>query len=147
MNLVDLFFTPRGRVPRSTFWTVFLVWIVIDIVLRGAMSLVSLWSGNEVLVAIFFWAWLVYSISSYFPMIAMSIKRLHDTGRSGYWMLVPIGCQLSVLMMVLACFRSAFATGLMFGLLAMALSLASLIVFIFFVLAGDELSNEYGLPH
>lgn len=147
MNLVDRFFTPRGRVPRSTFWTVFLVWIVIDIVLRGAMSLVSLWSGNEVLVAIFFWAWLVYSISSYFPMIAMSIKRLHDTGRSGYWMLVPIGCQLSVLMMVLAFFRSAFATGLMFGLLAMALSLASLIVFIFFVLAGDELSNEYGLPH
>ncbi len=147
MNFVELFFTPRGRVPRSTFWMVFLIWIMIDIVLRGAMSLVSLWSGNEVVVAIFFWAWLIYSISSYFPMIALAIKRLHDTGRSGYWMLVPIGCQIAVLMMVLSFFRSAAGTGLMFALLALALLLASLIVFVFFVLAGDEHSNEYGLPH
>jgi uncharacterized membrane protein YhaH (DUF805 family) len=84
------------------FWMVFLVWIVLDMMLRGAMALASIWSGNEVVVAVFFWIWIAYSMVTYFPMVAVTIKRLHDTGRSGCY-----GCFCKALM-VRACFLSCY---------------------------------------
>lgn len=144
MDLVKLFLTPRGRVARSTYWSIFAIWIVLDAMLRGAMGLASLWSGNEVVVAVFFWIWLSFSLASCFPMIAVTIKRLHDSGRSGYWMLAPIGCQISALMMLLAFFKGNFGSSLMFIGLLLLLGLLSLVVFVFLLLAGDDGSNEYG---
>lgn len=144
MDVAKLFFTPRGRVSRGTYWTIFAIWIVLDAMLRGAMGLASLWSGNEVVVAVFFWLWVGFSLASSFPMTALAIKRLHDTGRSGYWMLAPIGCQVSVLLMLLALFNGNFGSSLMFIGLLLVLGLASLVVFIFLLMAGDEGSNEYG---
>lgn len=144
VDLVELFCTPRGRVARSKYWTIFALWIVLDAMLRGAMGLASLWSGNEVVVAVFFWLWLGFSLASSFPMIALTIKRLHDSGRSGYWMLAPIGCQVSALMMLLAFFKGNFGSSLMFIGLLLLTGLASLVVLIFLLMAGDDGSNEYG---
>ena len=145
MDLVDLFCTPRGRVARSKYWTIFAIWIVLDALLRGAMGLASLWSGNEVVVAVFFWLWLVFSAASSFPMIALTIKRLHDSGRSGYWMLAPIGCQVSVMMMLLELFNGNFGSSLMFIGLLLISGLVSLVVLVFLLMAGDDGGNEYGL--
>lgn len=108
------------------------------------MGLASVWSGNEVVVAVLFWLWLGFSLASSFPMIALTIKRLHDSGRSGYWMLAPIGCQVSVLMMLVSFFNGNFGSSLMFIGLLLVLGLVSLVVFIFLLMAGDDGSNEYG---
>ncbi len=144
MTLVELFFTPRGRVSRGMFWTVFLVWIVVDMMLRGAMAMASMWSGNEVVVAVFFWIWMIYTLVTYFPMVAVTIKRLHDTGRSGYWMLAPIGSQVSLIMMLWMFLQGSFGSGLFFILLLLLTSVLSLVVLVFLILAGDDGSNEYG---
>lgn len=144
MNLTELFFTPRGRVARSKYWIIFVIWFVLDAMLRGAMGLASLWSGNEVVVAVFFWLWVSFSLASSFPMIALSIKRLHDSGRSGYWMLAPIGCQVSVLMMLLSFLNGNFGSSLMFILLLLVLGLLSLVVLIFLLMAGEDGGNSYG---
>ncbi|MGH8109873.1 MAG: DUF805 domain-containing protein [Arenimonas sp.] len=144
MNLAELFCTPRGRVARGKFWMIFAIWIVLDAMLRGAMGLASLWSGDETVVAVFFWLWLGFSAASSFPMIALTIKRLHDSGRSGYWMLAPIGCQISAVMMLVAAFQGNIGSSLMYIGLLLVLGLLSLVVFIFLLLAGDEGSNAYG---
>ncbi len=144
MNLTELFFTPRGRVARGKYWMIFGIWLLLDAALRGAMGLASVWSGNEVVVAVFFWAWVSYSVVTIFPMTALSIKRLHDSGRSGYWMLAPIGCQVSLVMMLVTIFQGNFGSTLLYVGLLLITSLLSLVVFIFLLLAGEDGSNEYG---
>jgi uncharacterized membrane protein YhaH (DUF805 family) len=53
--------------------------------LRGSVSLVAAFTGDERVVAIAFWAWVAFGVVTYFPMTALLVKRLHDTGRSGAW--------------------------------------------------------------
>ncbi len=145
MDWVSLFFSPRGRVGRRTFWIIMTSSVLLDLALRGGISAAARWSGNEVVVALFFWAWMVFSVASYFPLIAISIKRLHDTGRSGYWMALPIGATASGLLIVRALFRQDWAQLLAAGLLCAGLSLASLILLYFWGQAGDDGRNDYGV--
>lgn len=144
MNLVTLFFSPRGRVGRGTFWTIILIWLGLDVLLRAGISAAARWSGDEVVVALFFWAWIVYSLATYFPMLAVSIKRLHDTGRSGYWMALPIGATASAFLMITAIFRQALGSMLLLMLLCGLLSFGSLVLLWFWGQPGDEGYNEYG---
>jgi uncharacterized membrane protein YhaH (DUF805 family) len=145
MNLVHLFFSTRGRVGRATYWTVIGIWLLIDLLLRGTLSAVSHWSGNELLVALFFWAWVGFSVLSFFPMLAMQVKRLHDTGRSGWWMLFQFGFLLSLMFMVTELARQHLGSLMGWVLLLLACSLGLLLVFVFTLFPGDDGSNDYGL--
>ena len=61
-----------ARARRAEFWTFALVNFVIMLVL-GFIS--SLLSG-------------VYAIAVLLPNIGVGVRRLHDTGRSGWWLLL-----------------------------------------------------------
>ncbi|BAW97209.1 hypothetical protein NIES970_21560 [[Synechococcus] sp. NIES-970] len=71
-----------GRTRRKEFWYVFIVNLAISFVLSvleqtflGALaSLLSI----------------VYSLAFLLPGIALGIRRLHDTGRSGWWLLISL---------------------------------------------------------
>jgi uncharacterized membrane protein YhaH (DUF805 family) len=47
----------------------------------GIMWIVIPWFG---VVAI------IYTLAVFLPLLAVNIRRLHDTGRSGWWCLVPV---------------------------------------------------------
>jgi uncharacterized membrane protein YhaH (DUF805 family) len=66
--------------------------------------------GLELLIPIFF-----YCVAIFIPLIAVSVRRLHDTGRSGWWYLIN------------------FIPGL-----------GSLIFFIFTVFDSQPSENQYG---
>lgn len=80
----------NGRSRRSDYWNVFL-WIIIINGVLGLLSLIPVvgvaFSGLAVL----------FSIASFLPMLALSVRRLQDTGKNGLFYLlnlVPIAGQI-----------------------------------------------------
>ena len=79
-------------------------------------------------------------------MTALLVKRLHDTGRSGFWTLPQHLFLVSVLMMVAAAARGSLSM-LSWFVLILLCALGMLVVFVFSLMDGDESSNEYGMAH
>ena len=64
-----------GRARRKEFWMFFLVYVVIVVVLsivEWMIGLPGILSG-------------IYSLALLIPSIAVTVRRLHDTGRTGWW--------------------------------------------------------------
>ena len=145
MNFVDLFCSTQGRVGRGLYWSCFGIWLLIDVALRAAVSLVSNFTSDERIVAIAFWAWVGFGIVTYFPMTALLVKRLHDTGRSGAWTTFQHLLLFSLLMLVMSVARMQAGSLLLWALLLLGCSLGVLVVFVFTLLSGEDGSNEYGM--
>ena len=71
-----------GRAQRREFWSFFFVnmgitflLIIIEVVLGGPGIILN---G-------------LYSLAVFIPYLALGIRRMHDTDRSGWWVLLPIG--------------------------------------------------------
>jgi uncharacterized membrane protein YhaH (DUF805 family) len=146
MNFVELFCSTQGRVGRGLYWACFGIWLLVDVMLRGTVSMVSAFTSNEGVVAIFFWAWFAFGIVSYFPMTALLVKRLHDIGRSGWWTSFQHVFLFCAVMFVIAAARMSVGSLLMWMLMLGVCGLGMLIVFIFSLLGSDG-SNEYGAAH
>ena len=74
MDWVKLLLSPQGRITRAPFWFGIMVIIIASLALRlipgpigRLVSLVLLW-----------------------PQICVNAKRLHDMGRTGWWLVAPI---------------------------------------------------------
>lgn len=72
-----------GRASRTEYWMFVLFNILIAIAVSVSEGLVS-GSGKSGL------AVLIYKIAVAVPFAAVYVRRLHDVGRSGWWILVPI---------------------------------------------------------
>jgi uncharacterized membrane protein YhaH (DUF805 family) len=70
----------NGRARRKEYWMFFLFNIIIALVLGFVEGLV----GGPGVVG------MVYSLAVLIPGIAVSIRRLHDTDRSGWWLLIGL---------------------------------------------------------
>lgn len=68
-----------GRSRRSEYWYVVLANIIIGFILGIISNIID----SNILATL-------YSIVSFIPSIALSIRRLHDTGKSGWWYLIGI---------------------------------------------------------
>ena len=145
MNPVHLFFSLQGRVRRGTYWAIVGIWFAIDLLLRGSVSAAANWSGNETVVAVFYWAFLLFSIVSYFPMAAVLVKRLHDSGRTGWWLLSQHVATVLTIMMVIAFTKMKAGTLLFVALMSLPCGLGMLVVFVFSLWPSDDGQNEYGV--
>lgn len=77
-------FSFEGRARRKEYWMFVLVAVVIALVLGfidGMLGTYSLSTGIGLLGGIF-------SIAILIQSIAVGVRRLHDTGRSGWWLLI-----------------------------------------------------------
>lgn len=75
-----------GRASRSEYWWFYLA-ILIASFLAGIVEVII---GTSILSNIFTFAILI-------PTISVSVRRLHDTGRSGWWMAAPIVALLAII--------------------------------------------------
>ena len=74
-----------GRATRSEYWLFTIINSVILAVLLGLAAAISWW-----ILAVF----AVFYLAVLLPSLAVLVRRLHDTGRSGWWILisfVPFG--------------------------------------------------------
>jgi uncharacterized membrane protein YhaH (DUF805 family) len=92
----------KGRAQRKEFWMfnlfafVFGILLVIIDGITGSLDPISgfgLFSG-------------VFVLALIIPTIAVGIRRLHDTGRSGWWYLLSIIPLLGLIVLVFWCFDS-----------------------------------------
>ena len=76
----------NGRARRKEYWTFFLINLVISIVLFAIGGLIGTFSpqaGGGLLQGIF-------SLAILIPSLAVTARRLHDTGRTGWWILIAL---------------------------------------------------------
>lgn len=82
----------EGRSRRAEYWTFALTNTVIGYLLYGMMAL-AFYSELKVLGLILSGLYMLFAIVMLIPGLAVCIRRLHDTGRSGWWVficLIPI---------------------------------------------------------
>ena len=97
----------NGRARRQEYWMFFLVNLIITITIAIGFVEGSLGSAGALGV--------IYSLAVFIPFIAVSMRRLHDTGRSGWWLLI--------------------------GFIPL---IGSLVLLIFMLLQGVAETNDYG---
>ena len=74
--------TFSGRAARREFWW-FVLFLLLGNFLLGVIDAVILPGDTELLAPLF-------SLATLLPALAVSIRRLHDTGRTGWWVLLHL---------------------------------------------------------
>lgn len=72
----------QGRARRQEYWMYALINLIIVVILSIIDTLIFN-SGNNFISGI-------YSLAVLIPGIAVSVRRLHDTDRSGWWLLLSL---------------------------------------------------------
>lgn len=76
-------FTFKGRARRPEYWWFFL-FVFAGAFVIGLLEMVLLGPGSSTLVVLF-------QLAIFLPFLAVGWRRLQDTGRPGWWLLVPSG--------------------------------------------------------
>ncbi len=116
----------QGRARRAEFWWFILVYIVIDIVL----TIIDNMLGTPILSGLFGLAMLL-------PSIGVAVRRLHDTNRTGWWVLLPV----VPFILGALCLFVVPALALVFYLAGLA---CMILLIVWYATAGTSGSNQYG---
>jgi uncharacterized membrane protein YhaH (DUF805 family) len=77
-----------GRARRMEYWMFTLVSFVVSILIGFGVGFVGGMLGlDRTMITILSFA---YSVAVLIPSLAVSVRRLHDTGRSGWWLLIVV---------------------------------------------------------
>ncbi len=119
--------TFEGRARRKEYWMFMLVYLLINLILRilvkvtgpetyfNEQTYTMETTDSSAIYILLTIIYFIFLIGTLLPTIAITVRRLHDTGRSGWWY---------------------FINFLPF--------VGSFILFIFLVLEGHEQENQYG---
>ena len=72
----------NGRARRKEYWMFFLINMIISYVIQGA----AMYLNSEELLTV----GTIYSFAVLVPSIAVGVRRIHDVGKSGWYLLIPI---------------------------------------------------------
>lgn len=75
-----------GRARRKEYWMFVLINMLVAIILGfidGATGMIDTASGNGMTSSI-------YQLAVVIPSIAVGVRRMHDVGKSGWFLLIPI---------------------------------------------------------
>src|SRR5215471_21334270 len=81
-----------GRASRSEFWYWILFTVLVSIV-ATIIDLVVLSSNTSVLSTI-------WSLATFLPSLAIGVRRLHDTDRSGWWWLIAFIPLIGIIVLI-----------------------------------------------
>ena len=79
VDVLKKYATFGGRARRQEFWMFYLFNLIIDIVLQVIDTSVDTTIPAS-----------IYSLALVLPTLALGVRRMHDTNRSGWWILLPI---------------------------------------------------------
>ena len=89
----------NGRARRKEYWMFYLIQMLISLalsisILYQFINSISNGSSEGMLgTLVIYLIMIIYGIGSFIPALAVSVRRLHDIGRSGLWLfiyLIPI---------------------------------------------------------
>ena len=79
-----------GRATRTQFW--------LFVLFNFIISLVLYWLAGKVFG--FSIVYFVYSLAALLPSLAIAVRRLHDIGRSGWWILLALIPVINLVLLV-----------------------------------------------
>ncbi len=86
----------NGRARRKEYW----MFVLFNVIFGVVVGFISGLLGIK-------WLASIYSLAVLVPSIAVSVRRLHDTGRSGWWLLIGLVPLIgSIWLIVLLCLDS-----------------------------------------
>lgn len=68
-----------GRASRSEYWYFWLLYFIVDVASRVSVHMIPLYL-----------LFVLVELALIIPLLAVSARRLHDTNRSAWWMLLPV---------------------------------------------------------
>src|SRR3954452_12122441 len=74
-----------GRAPRAEFWWYVLAVVILTIIARIIDNILGMTLAGP-----YGPVYLIVALGLLVPNIAVTVRRLHDTSRSGWWILLPI---------------------------------------------------------
>lgn len=173
MQQVPLFLQPlvkyvdfKGRARRSEFWLWTLAQFILFIALDAVLFTVAAGSGGPEQMATGFARFSpllnLVQLGLLLPNLAVQVRRLHDTNRTGWWMVMPLGVFLAGLIIFIATNAGKFAelfshpsaspdAGAIMSVVGGAMLLiwlptmiAGIVIFVFNVLDGTPGMNRFG---
>lgn len=127
-----------GRAPRAEYWWFYLATIIIGFI-AGIIDRII---GSDIGIL-----GLVVNLALLVPTLAVTVRRLHDTERTGWWILAPVG-PLAALAITAGAgifdgsLETSPSTG--FWISLFLLIVAAIVLFIFMILPGTDGPNRYG---
>ena len=79
LKVLQNYATFKGRASRSEYW----YFVLFNIIFSIALSYVSGVVNLPIL-------YTIYSLALLIPSIAVAVRRMHDVGKSGWFILIPI---------------------------------------------------------
>jgi uncharacterized membrane protein YhaH (DUF805 family) len=113
-SVLSKYATFRGRARRSEFWW----WVLFVTVVNLLAVMVDQRLGLRVLPnsrVQYGWVTLVVWLALLVPDVAVTVRRLHDTGRSGWWWLLSLLYCVGGLVVLAFCSRDSEAGTNRFG--------------------------------
>jgi len=131
--------TFSGRAPRAEYWWFYLLTVVVD----GVARLLDAATGDGDTINT------ITNLAFLLPMLAVTVRRLHDTNRGGWWTLVFfVAVAITGAAAVFAAMRVApGSSAVMFTAMIVAILCllgAGLTLLVFMVQPGTQGANEYG---
>ena len=75
-----------GRARRKEYW----MFILVNIIITAVLALIDSLIGTVIRQAGFGLLQGLYSLAVLIPTLAVTVRRLHDTGRTGWWILIGL---------------------------------------------------------
>lgn len=79
-----------GRARRKEYWMFFLVNLIISFAIGFVSGFIGGVSQDPTLASALMIPSILYSLAVLIPSIAVGVRRLHDTNRSGWWLLISL---------------------------------------------------------
>jgi uncharacterized membrane protein YhaH (DUF805 family) len=132
----------NGRAPRAEYWWFYLATIIAGI----PLAILDKVFGTENALST------VLNLVLLAPWLAGSVRRLHDTDRSGWWLLAFVGAFAVIGALVAVASIGAFGDSRPIGAGSFTSMIVGLVIFlglgvtflVFMVLPGTEGPNRYG---
>lgn len=92
-----------GRSRRAHYWWVVLIQSLISVV--AIILQTALGAGDSAAPALVIGGiYSLYNLATVLPMLSLGVRRLHDTGRAGWWYLINfVPCIGSIVFLVFVC--------------------------------------------
>ena len=136
--------TFKGRARRKEYWSFVLFNMIFGMMFGFALGSLDVIIGNEIISNIGQGIWtLIFLLPSY----AVSVRRLHDIGYSGWWCFMPL-CTFLLCILVLGCmYTIGLDTGLLITIgvsFTILMIVLAIFLFVLTLRMSDLKENKYG---
>jgi uncharacterized membrane protein YhaH (DUF805 family) len=97
--------TFSGRARRSEYWWWWLFIAIVVVILSLIDSMIGLYISDAKIVGVPVYGLLtwIFAVATLVPGIAVTFRRLHDTGRSGWWWVLSLLCGIGQIIVFIMC--------------------------------------------